>query len=117
MTEIKRSSCQASGCATSSSRKRESASGSCSHRSGREELYFPHPDDLDAFKRMLGLSDKDARTLAEMLGGSRVAEELAELQHRIEVSQLTGFHCAMILPMSAGRLEMPYGDIGQPWLG
>jgi hypothetical protein len=33
---------------------------------------------------MLGLSDKDARTLAERLGGSRVAEELAELQHRVE---------------------------------
>jgi TrkA domain protein len=47
-------------------------------------LYFPHPDDRDAFKRMLGLSDKDARTLAELLGGSRIAEELAELQHRIE---------------------------------
>jgi TrkA domain protein len=33
---------------------------------------------------MLGLSDKDARTLAEILGGSRVAEELAELQQQIE---------------------------------
>jgi TrkA domain protein len=58
--------------------------GVVSHRSGRKELYFADPDDPDAFKRMLGLGDKDARTLAEMLGGSRVAEELAELQHRIE---------------------------------
>ena len=58
--------------------------GVVSHRSGRKELYLAHPDDPDAFKRMLGLSDEDARTLAEMLGGSRVAEELAELQHQIE---------------------------------
>ncbi|MDQ3985512.1 MAG: cation:proton antiporter regulatory subunit [Actinomycetota bacterium] len=58
--------------------------GVVSHRSGRKELYFAHPHDPDTFKRMLGLSDKDARTLAEMLRGSRVAEELAELQHRIE---------------------------------
>jgi TrkA domain protein len=58
--------------------------GVVSHRSGRKELYFPDPVDPDAFKRMLGLSDEDARTLAEILGGSRIAEELAELQHRIE---------------------------------
>jgi TrkA domain protein len=54
------------------------------HRSGRKELYFPDPVDPDAFKRMLGLTDKDARTLAEILGASRVAEELAGLQQRIE---------------------------------
>jgi hypothetical protein len=51
-----------------------------SHRSGRKELYFPDPHDPDAFKRMLGLSDEDAGGLAENLGGSRVAEELAELR-------------------------------------
>jgi TrkA domain protein len=55
-----------------------------SHRSGRKELYFPDPEDPDAYHRVLGLSDDDARTLAEMLGGSRVAAELAELQQRIE---------------------------------
>lgn len=58
--------------------------GVVSHRSGRKELYLAHPDDPDAFKRMLGLSNEDARTLAEILGGSRIAEELAALQQRIE---------------------------------
>jgi TrkA domain protein len=58
--------------------------GVVSHRSGRKELFFADPADPDAFKRMLALSDKDARTLAEMLGGSRVAEELAQLQQQIE---------------------------------
>ena len=58
--------------------------GVVSHRSGRKELYFADPADPDAFKRMLGLSDEDARTLAEILGGSRIAEELAGLQQRIE---------------------------------
>jgi TrkA domain protein len=58
--------------------------GVVSHRSGRKEVYFADPDDPDAFKRMLGLSDEDARTLAELLGGSRIAEELAGLQQRIE---------------------------------
>jgi TrkA domain protein len=58
--------------------------GVVSHRSGRKELYLPDPGDPDAFKRMLGLTDEDARTLAEILGGSRIAEELAEIQQRIE---------------------------------
>jgi TrkA domain protein len=40
--------------------------GVVSHRSGRKELYFADPGDPDAFKRMLGLSDEDARTLAEI---------------------------------------------------
>jgi TrkA domain protein len=57
--------------------------GIVSHRSGRKELYLADPADPDAFKRVLGLSDKDAGTLAELLGGSRVAEELAELQQQI----------------------------------
>lgn len=58
--------------------------GVVAHRSGRKELYFADRDDPDAFKRMLALGDEDARTLAEILGGSRVAEELAALQQRIE---------------------------------
>ena len=58
--------------------------GVVAHRSGRKDLYFPDPGDPDAFKRMLTLTDDDARTLAEILGASRVAEELAGLQQRIE---------------------------------
>ena len=58
--------------------------GVVTHRSGRKEVYFAEPKDPDAFKRMLGLSDDDAHTLAEILGGSRIAEELAGLQQRIE---------------------------------
>jgi TrkA domain protein len=58
--------------------------GVVSHRTGRKELFFADPVDPDAFKRMLVLGDEDARTLAELLGGSRIAEELAELQQRVE---------------------------------
>jgi TrkA domain protein len=58
--------------------------GVVAHRSGRRELYLPDPRDPDAFKRMLALTDDDARALAEILGASRVAEELAGLQQRIE---------------------------------
>jgi TrkA domain protein len=58
--------------------------GVVSHRAGRKEVFLADPEDTDAFNRILALSDEDARTLAEMLGGSRVAEELAELQQQIE---------------------------------
>jgi TrkA domain protein len=58
--------------------------GVVSHRSGRKELYVSDPKDPDAFKRLLGLSEEEAHTLIEILGGSRIAEELAELQQRVE---------------------------------
>ena len=58
--------------------------GVVSHRSGLREVYASKRDDPDEFRRLLGLSPDDARTLAELLGATRVAEQLAELQQRIE---------------------------------
>lgn len=58
--------------------------GVISHRTGLREIYVSRTDDPDEFKRALGLSADDARTLAELLGATRVAEQLAELQQRIE---------------------------------
>ncbi len=57
--------------------------GVVSHRSGRREVYLADPVDPDSFKRALALSEDDARSFAEMLGASRVAQELAELQQKI----------------------------------
>jgi TrkA domain protein len=58
--------------------------GVVSHRSGRREIYLADPDDPDRFRRAVSLSEEDARTLAEVLGASRVASELARLQQTIE---------------------------------
>lgn len=58
--------------------------GVISHRTGLREIYVSRRDDPDEFKRVLGLSPNDARTLAELLGATRVAQQLAELQQRIE---------------------------------
>ena len=58
--------------------------GVVSHRSGLREVYSSRGDDPDEFKRVLGLSPDDARTLAELLGATRVAQQLADLQQRIE---------------------------------
>ena len=58
--------------------------GVISHRTGLREIYVSRVDDPDEFKRVLELSPDDARTLAELLGATRVAQQLAELQQRIE---------------------------------
>ena len=58
--------------------------GVISHRTGLREMYVSRSDDPDEFKRVLELSPDDARTLAELLGATRVAEQLAELQQHIE---------------------------------
>lgn len=58
--------------------------GVISHRSGLREIYLSRSDDPDEFKRLLSLSPDEARTMAELLGATRVAEQLSELQQRIE---------------------------------
>ena len=58
--------------------------GVISHRTGLREIYVSRTDDKDEFNRVLGLAPDDARTLAELLGATRVAQQLAELQQRIE---------------------------------
>lgn len=58
--------------------------GVISHRTGSREIYVSRPDDPDEFTRVLGLLPDDARTLAELLGATRVAQQLADLQQRIE---------------------------------
>lgn len=58
--------------------------GVVTHRTGRREIYLSSEDDKDRFNLALGLTNSDARILAELLGASRVAEELAELQQKIE---------------------------------
>ncbi len=58
--------------------------GVISHRTGLREIYVARPDDPDEFERVAGLSPEESRTLAELLGASRVAQQLADLQQRVE---------------------------------
>jgi TrkA domain protein len=58
--------------------------GVISHRTGRKEVVVGDTEDPDASRSVLEMSEQDARTLAELLGGSRVTEALAELQQRVE---------------------------------
>jgi TrkA domain protein len=53
-------------------------------RSGRRELLLYSRDDPDALAAQVNLDSDDARTLAELLGASRIAEHLAAVQQDIE---------------------------------
>lgn len=54
------------------------------HRSGLRELVLYERDDPDTSHDLLRLSSDDGRTLAELLGVSQVAKELAELEQDVE---------------------------------
>jgi len=54
------------------------------HRSGRRDLLVYSKKDAAAAEMTLGLDADDSRTLAELLGASRVAERLAAVQQDIE---------------------------------
>lgn len=54
------------------------------HRTGVRELVLYERDDPDTAHDLIRLGPEDARTLAELLGVSQVAEELAELERDVE---------------------------------
>jgi TrkA domain protein len=54
------------------------------HRSGVRELVLFERDDPDTSHDLLRLGPEDSRTLAELLGVSQVAKDLAELEHDVE---------------------------------
>jgi len=53
------------------------------YRTGRREVFVYEARDPDACVSTMELSEDDSRTLAELLGGSRVAERLIQAGHEI----------------------------------
>jgi TrkA domain protein len=54
------------------------------HRAGRRELFVCTPEDPDSAIVTLDLSDDEVHDLVDVLGGSRVVENLSHLQQQIE---------------------------------
>jgi TrkA domain protein len=54
------------------------------HRTGRRELVVYDRDDPDTVEETVRLNEDESRTLAEMLGGARVADELEKLRQSVE---------------------------------
>jgi TrkA domain protein len=78
--------------------------GVVSHRSGRKEIVVGDREDPDASRSVLELTEPDARTLAELLGGSRVTEALAELQQRVEGLAIDWLHVRSDSPYAGKRI-------------
>jgi TrkA domain protein len=74
---------------------RGSRLGVVHHRTGRRELLIYDPDDPDTSRDVVALDEDDSRTLAELLGASRVEEQIDHLQ------QVEGLAIDW-LPVSAG---------------
>jgi TrkA domain protein len=54
------------------------------HRTGRRELLLYSADDPSSCERSVELDPEDALALAELLGASRIAEQLVAVQQEIE---------------------------------
>lgn len=54
------------------------------HRTGRRELVVYEVEDPDCVALGIELDESDSRTLAEVLGGAKVAEHLTKLQQSVE---------------------------------
>ncbi len=54
------------------------------HRTGRRELLLFDERDPDACRVLASLDEDDARTLAELLGASRLSENLVAMQQHIQ---------------------------------
>lgn len=53
------------------------------HHSGRHDVFLGDREDPDAARQVLQLTDEDSRTLAELLGTSRVVRQIDELQQTV----------------------------------
>ncbi|HEX5586372.1 MAG TPA: TrkA C-terminal domain-containing protein [Acidimicrobiia bacterium] len=53
------------------------------HRTGRRDVFLYSADDPDECRATITLRPDDARTLAELLGATRVAEHLAAVQQQV----------------------------------
>lgn len=58
--------------------------GVVSHHTGRRDLVIYDLTDPDTTIATVDLTEEEGRTLAELLGGSRIVERLEELPHQIE---------------------------------
>jgi TrkA domain protein len=54
------------------------------HHAGRREVFTEDPEDPDRAIKLLELDEADALTLADLLGGSRVVEEIDRIQQAVE---------------------------------
>lgn len=63
-----------------------------SHQTGRRDLIVYDRDDPDAAAASVELTEDEAHTVSELLGGSRIVERLEELAHQVEGLAIEWLH-------------------------
>lgn len=53
------------------------------HHSGRREVFVGRRDDPDASRQLLDLDEGDSLTLSELLGGTRVIEDIGKIRQMV----------------------------------
>lgn len=76
------------------------------HHSGHREVFVDDPEDPDRSREILDLDEQDSRVLADLLGGTRVVQDVHEVQQDVEGVTLDW------LPINAGS-EADGRTIGQ----
>jgi TrkA domain protein len=80
--------------------------GVVSYRSGKRELVLFDPEDPDAGKEQVALTDDEAEALADILGASLMLGQLAGLRE-----QAAGLHTEQVsLPAGSPYVGRPLGD-------
>ncbi len=84
MVEVERTALPGIGLRHVFSTVRDRRVGVVSHHTGRRDLVIYRRDDPDSAADTVVLSDEEANVLAELLGGGRMVERLAELHRQAE---------------------------------
>jgi TrkA domain protein len=82
--------------------------GVLQRQGGRTDLLVYDPADPDSVIESISLDDEEARTLAELLGSSRVVEDLGRLRQRIEGLEIDW----LLLEGSSPFVGRTIGDTG-----
>lgn len=76
-------------------------------RDGRRELVLYDPEDPDAGRDAVALSNRESAALVELLGGTRLTQRLTELSHDVEGLSIEWF----TLPETGGLDGVSIGDM------
>ncbi|MEX2275295.1 MAG: cation:proton antiporter regulatory subunit [Actinomycetota bacterium] len=78
--------------------------GVLQRQGGRLDLLVYDPKDPDAVRETISLDEDDARTLAELLGATRVVEDLGRLRQQIEGLAIDWLPIDARSPFAAGTI-------------
>lgn len=78
--------------------------GVLAHRDGRREIVIYDADDPDASREVISLDQEESAVMTELLGGSRITRQLADLKQEIEGLALDWLPLSVNSPYAGRKL-------------